>query len=102
MKKLSTKLSHPFVEWFMHTINAYCQHDYFDHNDKLVIAGIHEVWHRLYIKTATIKKEHSITFTPVQALSIHLFFTNIYDATSTNYEHNELMKLSNQINQLYA
>ncbi len=68
-------------------------------NDKLMLAGLSEIWENLKPKTVFVAAEYSIKLTAVQAIAMRI----MHNKTKINGLHfdNVLLTLSNQVHQKY-
>jgi hypothetical protein len=73
-----------------------------DDEDRLLLAGLFEIRQRLLKKMVEPKGEFKITFTPVQAISLRLFFRDLVDNAGTDYGTNRLRQLADEIHQHYS
>lgn len=94
------KLKREFAEGFVSLVDEYRALNYVQDIDKLIICGLLEIRHRLYIKLERDQKEYTLTLTNTQALSLRLFYTEFIN-DPTSYMGSKLMLLSNEIAKKY-
>ena len=103
MKKYKTKLKHDFAEALLLILD-----DVFerivpgDDEDQLWLAALAETKLCLQKKMVMYSREYSITFTPVQAISLRLVYVYFFQFIHNEYTANRLLQIANEINQLYT
>jgi hypothetical protein len=95
------KFRHDFADGLLKMIDEYLSILYTEDDDKLVMAGLAEVKHRLYVKMERVQKEFTMTLTPVQALSLRILYTDFINEPST-YMGSKLMLISEEVAKKYA
>lgn len=102
MKALSIKIEAKYAEGFVvmvdHMLNSL---KFEEDEDKMMIAGLLEVKHRLNVKLLKPKKQYTLTLTPVQALSIRLLYTGYVNEVTTSLG-NYLHTISLHVKKLYS
>lgn len=99
-KKLKITMPHSFVEGLIQMVDQYLAVGYVDDIDKMIMAGLAEIRHRLYMKVERHQAEYTITLTPVQALAVRLFYTEFIN-NPTDYMGSKLMLIANQVDKTY-
>lgn len=99
-KGLKITLPHAFAEGLIQMIDQYLGQRYVEDADKMIMAGLAEIRHRLYVKVERHQAEYSITLTPVQALAVRLFYTEFIN-NPTDYMGSKLMLISNQVDKTF-
>jgi len=101
MKRIRIKFKHAFAEGYIRLVDDLLTKTYGEDDDKLLVAGLTEIRHRIYLKMAKQQKEYTLTLTPVQALSIRLLYTDFINDPST-YMGSHLMLISGQVEKTFA
>lgn len=97
---LQVKLKHDFAEGLIKLIDNYLALEYLEDDEKLIICGLAEIRHRLYMRVEKFQKEYTLTLSPVQAISLRLFYTDFINETST-YMGSKLHLISNEVAKKY-
>jgi hypothetical protein len=70
-----------------------------DDNEKLMLAGLYEVWKKLKPKLVFVAAEYKIKLTQVQGLSVRIMYSKaIFEGIHFN---NVLLTISNQVHQKF-
>ncbi len=101
LQKHKITLKHDFAEGLIRLIDEYISLHYTEDDDRLVMAGLQEIRQRLYLRMARYQKEYAISLTPVQALSIRIFYTGFINEPTT-YMGSKLMLIAQQVAQKFA
>lgn len=101
MRKYKTKIKHSIVEAIVELIKEYLSYEYTDMDDQLILAGLDEVRLIMERKMLQPQSQYSFTFSPVQSISISLWFTDFLTVETTQIG-NKLHTMSNEIKKLYA
>lgn len=103
MKKYSTKLKYDFAEALVEVIaEALVQITPADDDDRLFLAALAEVKTRLQTKLVTWRPAYTVSFSPVQALSLRLLYTDEFRGQSPTYTGNRLRQIADEIHQHYS
>jgi hypothetical protein len=103
LKKYKTRLKYDFAEALVAIINdaigqVYAGAD----DDKLFIAAIAEVKIRLYKKMETVAGSYTISFSPVQAIALHMLYTEFIGDLRNQYTANRMRQIANEIHRHYS
>lgn len=101
MNGYQVKLPHDFAEGLIKLIDEYLKMNYVEDEDKLIMAGLLEIRHRLYMRVERLQKEYTLTLTPVQAISLRLFYTDFINEPSS-YMGSKLLLISQEVAQKYT
>lgn len=100
-KAIKITFKHDFGEGLLKVIDAHMYLKHETDDDRLIMAGLAEIRHKLYVRLERIQREYSMSLTPVQALSLRLFYTDFINEPTT-YIGNKLLGISNQVAQKFA
>lgn len=101
MNALKIKIKDSYVTGFISLVDTMLLKHYEDDDDKLMMAGLAEIKHRLCVKQLKPQSSYSLKLTPVQALSIRLLYTLYINEVHTamgNYLHT----ISNNVKKIYT
>jgi len=102
VKKFKTTLKRPFAEALKTKIDiVIVDNESEDDDDKLLLANLAEISHKLYTKLGDPRKEFTISFTPAHAIAIRLFYTGWFDSAAIDYTTNRLRQIADGIHQQY-
>lgn len=101
MKDFRTKLPRAMAEGLHSIIEAMLTNEFDNDEDKLIMAALAEIKHRLYQKLERSQSEYIITFSPVQAIALRLLYTE-YAGMPESYMGIRLFQLSNEIHRHYS
>jgi hypothetical protein len=82
-KGLQIKFKHEFGEGFIQLVDDCLKKEYEHDDDKLIMAALAEIRHRIYIRIEKPQKKYTMTLTPVQALGVRLFYTDFINEPTT-------------------
>lgn len=100
-KGVQIKFKHDFGEGLIQLIDEYLKMNYVEDDDKLVMASLAEIRHRLYIAIEKIQKEYTMTLTPAQSISIRIFYIDFIN-DPRSYTGNKLFQISNEVAKKYT
>jgi hypothetical protein len=100
-KGIQIKIKHDMANGLIQLLDEYLKLHYVDDCDKLIMAGLAEVRHRLYIAVERVRKDYTLTLTPVQSLAIRMFYTDFINEPMS-YTGNALFLISNEVHKKYA
>ncbi len=95
------KFKHPFAEGLIKLIDRLFLEKYAEDDDKLVMAGLAELKHRLYLAVERFQKEYTMTLTPVQAIAVRILYKDFVNDPAT-YMGSKLLLISEEVGKKYA
>jgi hypothetical protein len=101
LKQVKISFNHSFAEGLIQLIDEVLANKYEADDDKLVMAGLSEIRHRLYLKVEGVQKEYTMTLTAVQALSLRILYTDFINEPAT-YMGSKLMLISEDVAKKYT
>lgn len=100
-KGVQIKFKHDFGEGLIQLIDEYLKFGYPEDDDRLVMASLAEIRHRLYIAIEKVQKDYTMTLTPAQSIAIRIFYTDFINDPQS-YTGNKLFQISNDVAKKYA
>ena len=98
-KKYSTKLKRDVLEGIQQLIDSLLQKEYSNDDDKLLMATLHQVSSKIYMKLDNVVTECSISFTASEAMALRILSNDYYQ--QTNLLGIRLHMIANEVHQLY-
>lgn len=98
---LKIKITHAFAEGLISLIDEYLALEYIEDDDKLIMAGLQEVRSRLYVRIDKMQMKYTLKLTPVQAISLRLFYTDFINEP-TSYVGSKLLLISEEAGKKFA
>jgi hypothetical protein len=100
LNKYKTKLKRTEMEAINATILIAINYGAKTGDDKLLLSALAEVYNKLEAKLINVQKESKVSFSPAQAIALHLLYID-FVIVPTSFIGNCLLRISNEIHKLY-
>ncbi len=102
MKKFKIKIPNDLLCALYEELCTVLNDKWDDDDDRLLMAVMAEVKSKLYAKIDYYKPQHSVSFTPAQALAIRNYYLSFHPNDVSSYIGNGLHRISCMTDQFFA
>lgn len=98
--KYKTRIKHDMMECLVNLISEYLAMEYTEMDDKLIMAALAEIKHKMQIKLLSYQADYGFSFSPVQAIAISIWFDD-FIGDHTTQAGIKLHNISTEIKQQF-
>lgn len=101
MKGVKIEFKYEFAEGLIKIIDELLGYGCIADDDKLVMAGLHEVKQRLQQRMLVFKKQYTFTLSPVQSLAMRILYTD-FTHNHKGYMGTKLLQIANEVEKQFS
>lgn len=101
MKKVKIKYKRDFATGFIKVVNDLIEIDFRQDDMRLMVSALVEVRQRMLEQTVQVKKEYTMTLTPVQAIATSMLHKIVFKDPTT-YMGSKLMLISGEVEKTFT